>query len=35
MISKVDCVVLECDNCKNIYESGSGFTVFVDENSAV
>ncbi len=33
MISKVECVMLECDNCKQHYENGSGFALFSDEHS--
>lgn len=34
MISKIECVMLKCDNCKGIYESGGSiFTIFSDEES--
>jgi hypothetical protein len=36
MITKVECVMLECDNCREIFEDGyEGFSVFVDENQAL
>lgn len=30
---KVECVLLECDNCGDHYEDGHGFAIFVDEGS--
>jgi hypothetical protein len=33
MISKVECEILECDNCKELFEDSSGFTIFADENA--
>ncbi len=33
MITKIDSVMLECDNCKEPYESGSGYSIFIDESS--
>lgn len=33
MIHKIDCVTLECDNCKEDYESFVGYTIFVDYSS--
>lgn len=33
MINKVDCVMLECDNCKDTYESTSGYSIFPDDST--
>ncbi len=34
MYHKIECVTLECDNCKESYTNDhSGFSIFVDENS--
>lgn len=35
MIEKIQSVMLECDNCKSPYESYNGFSIFVDEQTAV
>ncbi|RPE05532.1 hypothetical protein EGT74_24420 [Chitinophaga lutea] len=34
MITKVECIVIECNVCNDIYEDGNGFSVFPDNNSA-
>jgi hypothetical protein len=34
MITKVECSVLECNNCKKVFENNSGHSVFADEESA-
>lgn len=34
MISKVECIIIECDNCGEIFEDGSGFSIFVDNDNA-
>jgi len=33
MIEKVECVMLECDNCKEPFESFSGYAIFPDEST--
>lgn len=33
MISKVECEVLECDNCRELFVDSSGFSIFADENA--
>lgn len=33
MISKVECEILECDNCKELFEDSSGFSIFADESA--
>lgn len=35
MIEKVECVMLNCDNCKEHYESGNGFAIFADEAAMI
>jgi hypothetical protein len=35
MISKLKCVVLVCDNCEYLFENYSGFTIFLDKESAI
>ena len=35
MISKEECVILECDNCEKIFENYNGFTIFPEENTAI
>jgi hypothetical protein len=35
MYTKVECVALYCDNCKEQFEEfNSGFSIFIDENQA-
>lgn len=34
MTSKVECVIITCDNCENVYEDGNGYSIFADKNSA-
>ena len=34
MITKVECVIIECDNCKDVYRSYSGFSIFPDKSDA-
>lgn len=31
MTSKIECVIVTCDNCENPYEDGNGFSIFSDE----
>ncbi len=35
MISKVECVIIECDHCLDIYENSSGYSIFVDACNAL
>ena len=35
MIEKIECVMLECDNCKDVFEDTSGFSIFIDESSVI
>ncbi len=35
MITKVECSILECDNCKEPFENGSGYGIFADESSMI
>lgn len=32
MIEKVECIVITCDICEDVYENVNGFSVFPDEN---
>lgn len=34
-IEKVECVMLECDNCKEPFESYSGYSIYVDEQTII
>jgi len=35
MISKIEAYILECDNCKELFESGEGYTIFIDDSAPV
>lgn len=34
-MSTVECVILECDHCKNLYENYAGHTLFLDFSAAI
>ena len=33
MISKIECVIITCDNCEAPYEDCSGFSIWPDKSS--
>lgn len=33
-ISEVECFMVECDHCKDMFENSEGFSIFVDQGSA-
>lgn len=33
MISKIECIIITCDNCEVNYEDTSGFSIWADESS--